>query len=175
MTFDNIENIPGITSAVTAATEFVYNVVAHNPTRGLIFSGEFGCGKTHIACAIANRLVLHARRVQFWPCFEILEGIKASFDHPDAANPIDAISDSPVLVIDDLGNERIDNNQRGDWAREQIFRIAYNRDIKSLPTVITTNLSRSEFKARLGGATTSRFFSACQWVDIKAPDYRMLH
>ena len=173
MTFESLEDVPSLAPVVKAAQNFVDCIKAHRPAHGLILSGEFGCGKTHIACAIVNALVSHGIKAQFWPCFGILDDIKASFDHQETVNPIEIISGVTVLVIDDIGSERISEDRRGDWAREQIFRIAYNRDIRNLPTIITTNLSRTEFKTRLGGATTSRFLSACRWIEIKAPDYRL--
>ena len=170
MTFKSLEQKSGLTNAVKAAQDYARG---WPQTRGLIFSGPFGSGKTHVACALANALIAQGVKVEFWPGFEILQEIRDSYDrHRDNEDICDTLSQIAALIYDDIGNERISSDEKGDWAREQLLRIFYWRDIRELPVIATTNLTIDELIDKIGGATVSRLLGMCEWVEITATDYR---
>jgi DNA replication protein DnaC len=57
-------------------------------------------------------------------------------------------------------------DDRGDWAREQLYRLVYQRDLHKRPIIVTTNLGLEGLKERLQGRTASRLFGMSEWVDI---------
>jgi DNA replication protein DnaC len=139
--------------------------------RGLVLSGQCGCGKTHLAAGIGNALVEKGISVEFWPVFDLLQAIRDSFDgREDVAARVSKLG---LLILDDLGNERIGRDEKGDWAREQLFRIIYWRELNELPVVVTTNHSVDVLESKLGGPTVSRLLGMCAWFQIEAGDYRV--
>ena len=58
--------------------------------------------------------------------------------------PVDAYTDVPLLVIDDLGKE-----QPTEWAISRIYAIINARYEALMPTIITTNYSEAELLRRL--------------------------
>ena len=174
MTLDNVEAKPGLEKAIKAAQE----VIEIDDKKSLMLTGAFGSGKTHIAAAIGNALVNKGISVQFWAGFDILEDIRQSYDsHAYSDEDLcDKLGQVAVLIYDDLGNERIASDERGEWAREKLFRIFYHREIRELPVIITTNYDVKELHAKLGGATVSRILGMCgKPIAITAPDYRLKH
>ena len=170
MTFDSFNCTPATKSAFDAAKA----VVTEYPNKSLILSGLYGCGKTHLAIAAGTELIKREVHVEFWPGFDLLDKIRKSYNSDgDSEDLCERLSNIDFLIYDDLGNERISSDERGDWARERLFKIFYWRDIRNLPTVITTNYSH-ELVDKIGMATMSRLLGMCgQPVVINAPDYRL--
>lgn len=165
----NLEQLPALKSAIDRAEKSVAN-----PARGFILQGAYGCGKTAIAAGVGNALIDNGVSVEFWPGFDLLEHIRRSYDNSDLCGLPERLSQIPVFIYDDLGNERIATDERGDWAREQLFRIFYWRDIRELSTIITTNYSVEELGKRIGMPTMSRILGMCgRPIEIKSPDYRL--
>lgn len=142
--------------------------------RGLVLRGGAGRGKTHLAVAIGNALIGRGVSAQFWPVFDLLDEIRRTYDKPDSGPELwRGLWNTGLLILDDLGNERIPEGERGDWAREQIFRLIYRRDVNDLPVVITTNLSVDQLAGKLGQPIISRLLGACAWREIKGTDFRV--
>ena len=74
---------------------------------------------------------------------------------------------------DDLGTERRAPDSKGDWAREQLLRIFYWRDVYQRPAVVTTNYTVDELMDKVGGAAISRLLGLCTWHEIRAGDFRV--
>ena len=124
-----------------------------NPGRnGLFITGPKGTGKTHLVAAIANQLMNQGIPVICMTMIDLLERIKSTYTdarqrfggYYDAADVLDAYTDVPLLVIDDLGKE-----QPTEWAISRIYAIIYARYEALMPTIITTNYSEAELLRRL--------------------------
>src|SRR6185312_15652596 len=97
-------NVPGVHRGYEVCLAY-----AQNPDGWLMLTGSFGCGKTHLAAAIAN-YVAHSQ-VTF-PLFavvpDLLDYLRAAFA-PDQGqsydNRFNEIRNSSLLVLDDLGTE----------------------------------------------------------------------
>jgi len=145
------------------------------PTGGkqsLLFMGEPGTGKTHLAAAIAINQVKLNRAVIFGTVPTILGRIKATFDDNRAseAEVKRIIMGCSLLVLDDLGKEK-----PSEWVEEVLYEIINARYVKKLPVIITTNVGLKAVEARYawnGKAITSRLFEMCTGANVGGEDYR---
>ncbi|MBX3014485.1 MAG: ATP-binding protein [Caldilineaceae bacterium] len=142
---------------------------AETPTGWLVLSGVNGCGKTHLAAAIANYQLAHGQYdVMFIVVPDLLDHLRAAFS-PNAATSydrrFDEIKKIPLLVLDDLGTE-----SATPWAREKLFQLLNYRYSALLPTIITTSAEPQRMEPWL----RTRLFdvSRCQFWQIIAPEYR---
>jgi DNA replication protein DnaC len=163
-TFESFDAaVAGTRAAYDAALAF-----AHHPDGWLVLVGEYGCGKTHLAAAIAN---LTLRHKQMGPIFavvpDLLDYLRTTFS-PDAEVSYDerfsAFRSADLLILDDLGTENATP-----WAREKLFQIINYRYNERAPLVVTTNdLDRVDprIRSRLSDWQLSKH------VFIDAVDYR---
>lgn len=145
---------------------------AESPGRWFTIQGVNGCGKTHLACAIANRVLARGGSVFFAVVPDLLDHLRASFA-PEREVPYDElfeeVRNAPLLVLDDLGAQA-----SSPWAQEKLYQIVNYRTVSGLPTVVTTDQSLNRLReahpriaARIGdprGGTVMK---------ILAPHYRM--
>ncbi len=134
---------------------------SHDPMGWLIISGPSGTGKTHIAAAIANRLVSDGRPVKFVSVPDLLDHMRATLDrNPDDPDGDDFeglfshIIEAPMLVLDDLG---VQSPTR--WAEEKIDQVLSQRYARRLPTVFTTSLPVERMPDRLRTRVMDPFIS----------------
>jgi DNA replication protein DnaC len=141
---------------------------AENPSGWLLLKGGYGCGKTHLAAAIANARIEHGQPVLFITVPDLLDHLRAAFG-PTAVSGYDTrfeeIRTVSLLILDDLGTEAPTS-----WAQEKLFQILNYRYNARLPTVITTNHELEEIPLRLRSRLNDPDVS--QIVHILAPDYR---
>ncbi len=141
---------------------------AQSPNGWLLLLGSYGCGKTHLAAAIANVCVERGQPVLFITVPDLLDHLRATFSPSSPATYDDRFEEvrtAPVLILDDLGTE-----SSTPWAQEKLFQILNHRYNTQLPTVITTNHELEEIPLRL----RSRLLDAdlVTKTRIRAPDYR---
>jgi DNA replication protein DnaC len=142
---------------------------AEEPRGWLVLAGTYGCGKTHLAAAIANRYVERTRTdVMFVVVPDLLDHLRAAFS-PQSNMPLDRRFDevkrAPLLVLDDLGTE-----SATPWAREKLFQLLNYRYTALLPTVITTSADPKQIEPWL--RTRMMDVNRCQYLAIIAPGYR---
>ena len=151
--------------ALRLCVEFV-----EQPHGWLVLTGSHGCGKTHLAAAIASEFVARtARDVMFVTAPDLLDHLRASYS-PQAATSydrrFDEVKRAPLLVLDDLGTE-----SATPWAREKLFQLLSYRYNALLPTVITS--SAEPFRSTPGCAracSTRRGASTLRsWRPATAP------
>ncbi len=141
---------------------------ARDPQGWLVIQGTFGCGKTHLAAAIANAQVEERRPALFVVVPDLLDHLRATFN-PHSVIPYDKLFEqvrrAPLLVLDDLGTE-----SRTPWAREKLYQILNYRYNARLPTVITTAQSLSELDPRIRSRIMDQ--TRCEVWLIEAPAYQ---
>ena len=133
----------------------------------LLLQGPYGCGKTHLAAAIANFAVEMGVPTLFLTVPDLLDMLRFSFDSEDTTfeSRFNEIRNASLLILDDFGTQ----NTTG-WAQEKLFQIINYRYINKLPMVITTNLSLDDIEARFRSRLSDR--ELVTDVRINAPDYR---
>ena len=143
----------------------------NNEGEGLIFTGEVGTGKTHLAAAIANYVIAeYALPVRFGCFADILDGIRNSFsgDQISGIEIEKELYEVPLLIIDDLGKER-----QTQFAEEMLFKVVNHRYEAELPLIITSNYDLEELSDRLDYSTFSRLAEMCRGVKMTGSDYRL--
>ena len=141
---------------------------AANPDGWLIFKGGYGCGKTHLAAAIANACVERGQPVLFITVPDLLDHLRAAFAPGSPATYNDRFEEvrtASVLILDDLGTESSTS-----WAQEKLFQIFNYRYNAHLPTVITTNHELEEIPLRIRSRLVDP--DLARIISITAPDYR---
>ncbi len=141
---------------------------AQKPEGWLFLRGAYGCGKTHLAAAIGNRLVAEGRQVLFVVVPDLLDYIRSTYRSDSIASydeRFEHVRTAPILILDDLGTENLTA-----WAREKLFQIFNYRYNARLPTVITTNRSLEEIDQRIRSRLLDQ--SLCKVWTILARDFR---
>jgi DNA replication protein DnaC len=153
---------------------------------GLLFSGDTGVGKTHLAVGVLRELVeAKGVRGQFWDFHELIREIKSSYDPETKTTELQVLEpvvEMGVLVLDDLGAWKMT-----DWMNDTLFYILNSRYMAKRPTIITTNyqdvtreeaiaadsLRRKEFLVeRIGQRLRSRLMEMCLVVRMQGADHR---
>ena len=153
---------------------------------GLLFTGDNGVGKTHLAVSVLRELAEQKGVVgQFWDFHELIREIKSSYDPETKTTELQVLEpvvDADVLLLDDLGAWKMT-----DWMNDTLFYILNSRYMAKRPTVITTNyqdvtreealaadpLRRREFLVeRIGQRLRSRLMEMCLVVRVGGSDHR---
>ncbi len=146
----------------------VCRAYAEQPQGWLVLRGRYGCGKTHLAAAIANHCISQGRQAIFMVVPDLLDYLRAAY-RPDSDTTydeqFDVVRSAPLLILDDLGTQ-----SSTPWAQEKLFQLLNYRYNALLPTVITTNRELEEIDARLRSRLADT--ELCQVVTILAPDFR---
>jgi len=155
--------------ALEAAKNFVNNYLKDPYGLGLLFTGPVGSGKTYLAVAIANELMLHDRQVLFLVVPDLLDELRAAFkSEVNELDLLDTARTVPVLILDDLGAHNYT-----EWTKNRLYSIINYRMNELLPTIVTTNLSLDEMEDYLGLRTTSRLVQMSRIYRLNSADIRL--
>jgi DNA replication protein DnaC len=133
----------------------------------LLLQGGYGCGKTHLAAAIANFAVSMGVPTLFITVPDLLDSLRFSFDDPTATfeGRFEDIRSAALLILDDFGTQNTTA-----WAQEKLFQIINHRYINHLPLVVTTNLPLRDIEGRIRSRLEDP--DLVSKVHILAQDYR---
>lgn len=123
--------------------------------QGLIFTGNPGTGKTHVACAIANHVLSKGGTALYTTATDFLIRLRNTYkkDSDESERQVYEAFQSPdLLVVDEIGR-----SQETEHSVSSIFHMIDKRYRELRPTILVTNMDRDRAKAFLGEALISRF------------------
>jgi DNA replication protein DnaC len=141
---------------------------AQQPKGWLVLLGGFGCGKTHLAAAIANYEISRGKAAIFIVVPDLLDHLRSTYGPSSQVSydrRFEEIRSAPLLILDDLGA-----HSSTQWAQEKLFQLFNHRYNAQLPTVITSNHELEDIDIRIRSRLTD--FDLSQIVTIVARDFR---
>jgi DNA replication protein DnaC len=184
---------PG-TDSLAGALRKVMNYCAGYPFLGtdeglgLLFTGDNGVGKTHLAVATLRELAttkgVHG---QFWDFHELIREIRNSYDEQTKTTELQVLApvvEADILLLDDLGAWKMT-----DWMLDTLFFLLNSRYMAKRATLITTNFPdvapevaardqshrRKEYLVeRVGTRLRSRLMEMCLLVKMHGTDHRQV-
>ena len=141
--------------------------------RPVLFLGQPGCGKTHLAVALATKAVEAGYRGYFTTADDMVVALVQARREGTWASRLKALTAPTVLVIDDVGLLPM---ERG--AAAAFFHVVNTRYERGHPTLITTNRGLPEWGEVFGdpvvaAAILDRLMHNAVVFNIKGPSWRM--
>lgn len=175
MSFDNYVPRPGTEKGLAAAQKWTDKYITGNikkeinpMKKGLIFGGPCGCGKTHLACAIANKLLPMGVDVKFVRLADLYDRLRATYDGAERESEVmNEYKEVKLLIVDDVGT-----TATTEWSASQFHTIIDGRMNYELPTILTTNLTLEELSKKFDTRTVDRFKEGFFTFYIEASSYR---
>ena len=151
-------------TAAKAATNFLHAAKC-GEFKSLVMLGNAGTGKTHLSCAILRELGGVYRIAP-----DIVEEMRRAKSFTAAeteAEIIDYYGRVKLLVIDEIG--------RGISATDEkyvIYQLVNARYNTRKPTVLISNLGKSDFLQYIGVAAADRLVESAEICELKGESYR---
>jgi DNA replication protein DnaC len=172
-TLDNyeVEGNPNRRVALDAARNFV-KAWGEHPQNWLLFMGNFGNGKTHLACAAAMEIarIYKQGNILYLPAYNLAPKIRSSFgsDTESEYSIKRSIAQfDGLLVMDDIGW------QHGtDYDRQVTSEIIAERYSHGKSLIMMTNMDEDQMAAFLGYQTFDRIAERSDAVAFSWDSYR---
>ena len=151
-------------TAAKAATNFLHAAKC-GEFKSLVMLGNAGTGKTHLACAIIREAGGKYRTAP--DIVEELRRAKSFTAAETEAEIIDYYGRVKLLVIDEIG--------RGISATDEkyvIYQLVNARYNTRKPTVLISNLGKSDFLQYIGVAAADRLVESAEICELKGESYR---
>ena len=174
---------PAIDQAKFLAERYV-DEYPMSPPMGLMFMGQPGVGKTHLAVGIIKRLIREKGVECLFRTFpELLKEIQNSYNPVSKASELSLLGpvlDSEVLVLDEIGAQNPSS-----WVKDTVGYVLNYRYNENRVTILTTNFLDEETRKdsrkgtvecltdRIGDRMRSRLYEMCKAVSVVSSDYRL--
>ncbi|MCL0057969.1 ATP-binding protein, partial [Dehalococcoidales bacterium] len=141
---------------------------AKSPEGWVVLLGDTGCGKTHLAAAIANYRLQAGKPALFVVVPDFLDHLRSTFS-PESKVSYDQlferVKNAPLLILDDFGEQ-----STTPWAQEKLYQVINYRYNARLATIFTTRCSLDEIDSPISSRFVDPKISLV--FNILAPDYR---
>lgn len=141
-------------------------------SKSLFLQGSTGLGKTHLSLAIANEVLKKGYNVIYVTASDIctkLEKEHYSFDYKDEGKTFNSLVNCDLLILDDLGTEFITKN-----SSNTMYNIFNSRILKSVPIIISTNITMEEVQQNYSQRFVSRVMGYCDRLEFIGRDVRSI-
>ena len=141
-------------------------------TVSVLFVGNPGTGKTHLATALAMAACVRGYRVRFFRLTELATLLMEARDERSLLGLKSRLAKLDLLVLDELGY--VPASKIGAELLFDVISSAYERT----SLIVTTNLPFESWtevlgSERLTGATLDRLTHRCQIIETKGESYRL--
>jgi DNA replication protein DnaC len=141
--------------------------------RPLLFLGQPGCGKTHLAVALATKAVEAGYRGYFTTADEMVANLAAARREGTFATKLRTYTAPSVLVIDDVGLLPMEPG-----GATAFFHVVNTRVERGHPCLVTTNRGLPAWgevfgDAVVAGAILDRLMHRAVVFNIRGPSWRM--
>jgi DNA replication protein DnaC len=147
-------------------------------TRGLLFEGQPGVGKTHLAVAVLKQVIQKSgARGMFYDTRDLLRVIRSTYDPSIRTTELEVlrpVMTADLLVLDDLGAEKT-----SEWVEETMNLIVNTRYNERRLTIFTSNYidipeddDPNSLLFRIGHRMRSRLHEMCEFLVLDGADYR---
>lgn len=136
----------------------------------LILSGSVGTGKTHLSCAVANQLALSGYTSCLRTVSELVQSIRDGrnwSNNKTSSQLIDEYAAFDLLIIDEFGVQSGTDNELN-----ILFDVVNARYADQKPTMALTNLSKEEFKQKVGDRIFDRLTHKGVFLPLEWGSYR---
>ena len=142
------------------------------PAESLLFYGPSGTGKTFLSNCIAKELLERCYSVVYYSAEQLISRLadEAFRNNGDAEEEISAlIRDCDLLIIDDLGTERVNS-----FSVSRLFTIINDRLNLGKSTLISTNLNPDQLRDLYTERVSSRLVSRYELLEFGGNDIRIV-
>lgn len=159
-TLDNFSALlAGQKTALSAAKDYSYSFATEGLETGrcMVFLGNVGNGKSHLAVAIMRHILLRGGTALYSTVFEILAKVKATFGKGATKTTEQVVEHyrlPDLLVIDEIGKQT-----GSDFEIANLFAVIDRRYADEKPMLLLSNVGEPEFKGLLGESIIDRFRS----------------
>lgn len=145
---------------------------------GLLFIGNCGVGKTHLAVSLLKQIILEKRdRGLFYDFRDLLREIQNSWNPVSQSSELEVLR--PVLSADVLVLDELGANKPTEWVRDTIGHIINCRYNDKKLTIFTSNYpdvserpGEETLTDRIGARLRSRMYEMCKVVEMRGEDFR---
>jgi len=141
----------------------------------ILFIGDVGTGKSHIAQSFAGLACQHGYKVYYTTCSDLINDLNAGVYEKTLDTRMKKYINPQLLVIDEMGHDRLELQIVKE--AHLLFKVIDQRYSASKPLIFTTNIEEIDWPEFLGDAISSeaildRIFHHSVIVRIKGPSYR---
>jgi len=143
---------------------------------GLLFLGPCGVGKTHLAVAILQEVLMRkGLPVLFQDLNDLYRSIRSTYQPGSDESEyeiLEPLVKVPLLLLDELGCVA------SAWAQDTLYYLISQRYNRERPTLFTTNFlddpgkGETSLEDRIGTRSRSRLAEMCRTVLLDGPDHR---
>ena len=166
--FDDNPKVPQATIATLADGSWI------DDRESVIFHGESGSGKTHLATALGVCACRQGRRVRFTTLAALANELQEAESRRELARVVGRYARTELVVLDELGYLALPAG-----AAELVFQVISERNERG-SMIITTNLPFGEWTrvfpdARLAKAVVDRITHKAHIIDTGSESWRFRH
>lgn len=135
----------------------------------LLLMGDVGLGKTHLALAMANRILDAGYDVVYVSAQQAFAALDGAARDGTAEAWMEAMQGADLLILDDLGTEYVTPH-----TISVLYQLVNTRLCAKHPTVYTTNIVTQQLlNARYTEKVASRLLGGCELLQFFGEDIRL--